>query len=421
MHVLLKAHEISPIRGSECSNGWNLVKDLSEHIKLTVVHAETNQFGTVNYKDEIKNVKLNDNTKFISITQPLITRLLSKLNLFLSRSNQGTGISVLYFIGVYFWELKVYKFLFNTDLSRFDLIHNLNHISYREPSFLWKLNKPFVWGPTSGVGNIPLGFIKDFSFKSKIIIILRNISNFLQTKFSTRIISASKKASKIYYVSKEDELFFKQYNNKIEYLPDVTIENFSSKNIYNNTRINKINLIWVGRIDSIKSLDILLKVFKINPKLKDFYNINIIGNGLLKEKLIKYCITNNINNVNWFGQIDREKVKSEMLKSDILIHTSIKEASATVIMEAFSCELPVICHDAFGMAKIVDSKIGYKIPYISKETSIKFLNKVLDDILRNPESLKQKSKNIKKASNRFTKQNIIKEILATYENIIDSL
>jgi glycosyltransferase involved in cell wall biosynthesis len=421
MHVLIKAHEISPIRGSECSNGWNFVEEISKKIKLTVVHAETNQFGTINYKNEIRNVKLNNNVEFISVEQPFITRLLAKLNSLLSRTRQGTGFSIIYFIGVFFWELKVYKFLKKTDLDKYDLIHNLNHISYREPSFLWKLNKPFVWGPTSGVGNIPLAFIKDFSFKFKIIITIRNISNILQTKYSRRIISASKKASKIFYVSKEDELFFKQYNNKIEYLPDVTIEDFCSKNIYINTRINKIDLIWVGRIDSIKSLDILLKVFKINPKLKDFYNIKIIGNGLLKEKLIKYCITNNINNVNWFGQIDREKVKSEMLKSDILIHTSIKEASATVIMEALSCELPVICHDAFGMAKIVDSKIGYKIPYVSKETSIKFLNKVLGDILRDPISLKQKSKNIKKASNRFTKQNIIKEILSTYENIIDSL
>ena len=167
------------------------------------------------------------------------------------------------------------------DLSNIDIIHNLNHVSFREPSFLWKLNKPFVWGPTSGIGNIPYEFTKSFSLKFRIIIFLRTVSNFFQTKFSKRIILASKKASKIFYVSKEDEIFFKKLNNKIQYLPDVTIDNpiFDKKQTHKIGK--KINIIWVGRIDSIKSLDILLKVFKINPDLRDCFNIKIVGNGLL--------------------------------------------------------------------------------------------------------------------------------------------
>jgi glycosyltransferase involved in cell wall biosynthesis len=421
MHVLIKAHEISPLRGSECSNGWNFVKGLSDHVKLTVVHAETNQFGTVNYKEEIKTVKLNKDVDFISVKQPFITRLLSKLNLILSGNNQGTGISILYFFGVYFWELQVYQELKKIDLSNIDIIHNLNHVSYREPSFLWKLNKPFVWGPTSGIGDIPFAFTKSFSLKFRIIIFFRTVSNFFQTKFSKRIILASKKASKIFYVSKEDEVFFKKLNNKIQYLPDVTIDNpiFDKKQIHKFGK--KINIIWVGRIDSIKSLDILLKVFKINPDLKDCFNIKIVGNGLLKEKLKNFCKSNNINNINWVGQIDRQKVINEMLKSDLLIHTSIKEASATVIMEALSCQLPVICHDAFGMSKIINSKIGYKIPYFSKEKSIYHLNKILVDIIKNPVLLFNKSKNIKKEAKKFTSKYIIKEILLSYEDIVNSL
>ena len=81
--------------------------------------------------------------------------------------------------------------------------------------------------------------------------------------------------------------------------------NFNKKLIYKIK--NKINLIWVGRIDSIKSLDILLKVFKINPNLKDYFNIKIIGKGLLQEELANFCKSNNIDNVKWVGQINREK------------------------------------------------------------------------------------------------------------------
>ena len=58
MHILLKAHEISPIRGSECSNGWNFVKGLSEFVDLTVIHAETNQYQTINYSKEISSFNI---------------------------------------------------------------------------------------------------------------------------------------------------------------------------------------------------------------------------------------------------------------------------------------------------------------------------------------------------------------------------
>jgi len=421
MHVLIKAHEISPIRGSECSNGWNIVDGLSNHVKLTVVHAETNQYGTINYKKEINTIRNKNNINYIAIKQPFLTVLLSKLNLFLSGNNQGSGISFLYFIGVFFWERKVYRLLKQMDLSQIDIIHNLNHVSFREPSFLWKLNKPFVWGPTSGIGNIPFSFAKSFPFKFRFINFLRSSSNYLQSNFSSRIINASKHASKIFYVSKEDEMYLKRFNNNLQYLPDVTIQDLNQHDKLFNVCLNKVKLIWVGRIDQIKSLDILLEVFKTNQYLKKYYDIVIIGDGILKNKLTDYAIENNIDNVIWLGKVSRDIVKSEMFKSDIFIHTSIKEASATVIMEALSSGLPVICHDAFGMSKVIDDNIGFKIPYSSKPESVKFLTEILIEIKKNPLIIVEKAKNINSYANRFTTKNIIKQFISTYENIISSL
>jgi hypothetical protein len=46
----------------------------------------------------------------------------------------------------------------------------------------------------------------------------------------------------------------------------------------------------------------------------------------LKNKLIDYAIENNMDNLIWLGKVSRDIVKSEMFKSDVFIHTSIKEA-----------------------------------------------------------------------------------------------
>ena len=420
INVLIKAHEVSPLRGSECSNGWNFIISLSKFVKITVIHAETNQFGTINYKNEISSVKSLKNVNFISVKQPRITKLLSKLNYFLTKSYQGIGIPFIYFFGVYFWELKVYRKVKAMDINSFDLIHNLNHISFREPSFLWKINKPFFWGPTSGIGIIPKSFSKHFDFKFKIYNTLRNLANILQTKFSARILNASSIASKIFYVSNEDKLFFSNYNNNLEYVPDVGVENIKIN--YKNKKVGgKIKLVWVGRIDKIKCLDIIINCFYLNPILQKNIELSIIGDGILYKHFVNYSIDRKIKNLKWFGKIDRKDVLEEMSKSDILVHTSIKEASATVIIEALTIGLPVICHDAFGMSNIINDKVGFKISYESKSKSIEEISTILKKIIKDKKLIINMSKNIPSHLAQFKYEKLAEKIYKSYENCINSL
>ena len=53
--VFFLAHEISPNLGSECSSGWNIARGLSQFHDLTIVYAQTNQFETENYEEQINN------------------------------------------------------------------------------------------------------------------------------------------------------------------------------------------------------------------------------------------------------------------------------------------------------------------------------------------------------------------------------
>ena len=56
-----------------------------------------------------------------------------------------------------------------------DAVHHFNHISFREPGFLYKLDKPFFWGPVSGTVEIPSSFIKELKIKNKILAYVRNV------------------------------------------------------------------------------------------------------------------------------------------------------------------------------------------------------------------------------------------------------
>jgi hypothetical protein len=55
LKVLIIAHEFSPIQGSECAEGWNLVTRLSHYHNISVIYASGSQKKTNSYKDAINN------------------------------------------------------------------------------------------------------------------------------------------------------------------------------------------------------------------------------------------------------------------------------------------------------------------------------------------------------------------------------
>ena len=53
------------------------------------------------------------------------------------------------------------------------------------------------------------------------------------------------------------------------------------------------------------------------------------------------------------------------------VFTSLQEATSTVVPEALSLGLPVICHDVCGMEVAVTPECGIKIPLLDPATSIR--------------------------------------------------
>ena len=47
MNILISAHEFSPVQGSECAEGWNIVQGLvkNKQINITVLYARGSQYS----------------------------------------------------------------------------------------------------------------------------------------------------------------------------------------------------------------------------------------------------------------------------------------------------------------------------------------------------------------------------------------
>ena len=81
---------------------------------------------------------------------------------------------------------------------------------------------------------------------------------------------------------------------------------------------NKINFLYAGSIGIANALD---EIFEVAKLLKDDKKIvfNFIGEGPLKEKYIKFCEENKLDNVKFYPVVSKENIPSLLKQADILM------------------------------------------------------------------------------------------------------
>lgn len=136
----------------------------------------------------------------------------------------------------------------------------------------------------------------------------------------------------------------------------------------------KINIISVGRLSNEKAFDRILNVAK---KYEDKIIFNIVGDGPLKEELIKQIDSNKIKNVNLLGL--KTNPYPYVKAADAFLLSSRTEAYPTVLIEALILKKSIIASDVSGVQEILK---GYedKIIFSNEDSS---LENAIDEWLKN--------------------------------------
>ena len=218
----------------------------------------------------------------------------------------------------------------------------------------------------------------------------------------------------------QESLSHVSWNNHIKIYNNIGVK----KNTKHKTRIfdeDLINVALVGRINNEKIPSIFLKNLFIFCKINKNYKFNFYG--IIDDKYNNYFL-NEINknkNIIYNGIIDPEFIDTIYLENDILLHPSKFEAGATVILEAMSYGLPIICRNIGGLPHAVG--INNKDYLCNSEKEM--FEKLLSITKYNYESISKN--NILKVEfennidNQFKK--LINEIdtIYKYENINDKI
>jgi glycosyltransferase involved in cell wall biosynthesis len=397
--ILVLAYSISPVRGSEYSVGWNYVKEMSQSNDLIVLYGLAgDHMGDVTEVEDTAICQNMPNVRFIAVQPTLIMNLLNALN--------RKGILVYTFYLAYrFWHKQAYKVARNIfENQPIDLIHYLCPIGFREPGFLWKINKPYIWGPIGGVKNRPVKFMLQKNISSGVKAILYNIVNSFQFRFSRRVKSALKRTDLLFASTTETkQLIHDMHGIESVHLPEnaITSEMLCNQRLVKVLPDECVNILWVGTIEERKSLDILLSALSLVKNSN--WHLYIVGTGPLVNK--HFILSEHFglgNKITWAGRVTRDAVNQYYQKSHLHAITSMAEGNPTTIWEAMSFGIPTITLDHCGMHDTVCNKCGVRIPLASLDVTVKSYAANLERLISDSELITELSRGVLECSKRFS-------------------
>lgn len=178
--------------------------------------------------------------------------------------------------------------------------------------------------------------------------------------------------------------------------------NFLKKN-------KRLKIISCGTLQKRKQPLLFIEIAKNFPDC-DFY---WIGEGELKEDVLKKQEKENITNFYLLNNMQHIELAKFMSNSDIFLFPSIHEGFGKVIIEAMSSGLPVIVFDKYLHEAVINNKTGFIVS--TKEEMIKKLNL----LIKNENLRIDFGKNAVERAKEFDWNDIVKKWEHIFKNIVN--
>ena len=410
LKILINAYACSPNMGSEPGMAWNWVSNLAKYCEVHVITE-----GEFQDKVEAVVPKLEQGKNMHFYYNPVSDEIRKMC------WNQGDWRFYKYYRQ---WQWKTY--LMGKDIcekERMDVLHQLNMIGFREPGYLWKLSKengvPFVWGPIGGLKQFPTAYLKGAGLKMQLFMRLKNFLNIWQLKHEKRVDDALRTARLLISSIPDSYRALKKYKG-LESMVIPETGCFLSDDIATTRFDNEeFHVMWVGKFDFRKQLPLALRAVALakNPK----FRLDVYGSGSEGQVEMAKGIAEKLGisqQVIWHGNQKNDVVMEAMRKAQLFFFTSVNEDTSTVVLEAVSNRLPVVCFDACGMSAVIDDSVGRKIALSHPSQSAHDFAQILNELEGNRALLKQLAENCKQMQMELSWEVKARKVVEEYERII---
>jgi glycosyltransferase involved in cell wall biosynthesis len=411
LRVLLSAFACGPNKGSEHGVGWNVAIRLASYHDVTVLYGDVREGQSsrqaidawIAHHGPIPGLTF----RYVPPTPRIVLW---------ERLHRIPGFWFAYYRAYNLWQREALKVAISLHRCQaFDLTHMLTYVSFREPGYLWKLNIPFFWGPIGGADNVPFAFWHGLALSENGRAVSRDILNRLHVNLAFRSKRAARKARLVWGASHEDLTLIqnKWAAQGAHLLETGTVPHHMASPVQKDG--HGLRMMWSGLHVARKALPLLLHAIHQLGDETD-WTLTILGSGPCTHKWQQLAKTLRLNDsrIRWLGHLPHEQAVQELLKADVLVHTSVKEGSTTVLMEALSLGRPAICHDIGGMSYVIDSTCGFKVPLLSPKVSIRGFKDSISTLVSTPGMLGQLSRGASLKAKTLTWDKMVSVISDAY-------
>lgn len=361
MNILINAYACAPNWGSEQGMAWHWITELAKMHNLYVI---TEGEWKKEIEEAVALLDVKDNIHFYY--NPVSDKIRSMC------WNQGDWRFYWYYRK---WQKKTLTIARQIcSEHRIDIIHQLNMVGFREPGYLWKIKGiPYIIGPVGGMELTPTRFLRNLSLAIRCKIFIKNGINRWQRSYSPRVRAALNRADYIIAATKGCLDFIQRHYHK----DNVVLINETGTSLeptHNNARDFDhpgLSLLWVGKFAERKLLNMALDTMAILAD--NDIRLSVVGTGNKQEEAYYHHYADQLglgNRVKWLGKIPNAQIPQVMQQADLLFFTSIMEATSTVVLEAITHNLPILCFDTCGFGSIVKDNVGIAIAMTSYEQAV---------------------------------------------------
>ena len=404
LKVLIGCYACDPGYGSEPGMGWNFVSNIAKHHDVHAI-VEKGEFEETLTRYAAEHPEAVQNISFH----------------FVPRTHHDTLRKIWppsYYWFYRAWHRKAYKLAVELDKKEnFDIVHQVTISGFREPGFLWKLGKPFIWGPLGGFTDTPWCLLRCLGAVGALHFGIRNILNGIQKRwgFSGRA-AARHSAAILTSTTKAVEEIRRFWGRNAVLMNEVGLET-GHQQFYSppHEAGTPLRICWAGEHIPRKALDLLLHAL---PLCKEKMELHVLSKGPRMEAWKQLTHKLGLDDVVTFhGFVPREEAFRIMSSSHVFCITSVREDTSTVVFEAFRYGLPIIAMDHCGFSTVIDETSGIKIPICSHSQVIADYARHLDYLATHEDERSRLSAGAQERCKLFTwdaKMEVINKIYADF-------
>lgn len=175
-------------------------------------------------------------------------------------------------------------------------------------------------------------------------------------------------------------------------------------------------LIWTGRLERQKGLDLLLAALEPCLRAGDRFRLDLYGEGKLRDALTMQVRALGLNGyVHIHDAISPDVVRERLLDSDVFVLPSRYEGMSNSALEAMEAALPVLCTHCGGIDTFISDKAGW----VCEPDSVAALTDTLHRMFRasNEDLLARGSVARRLVEERFAMEHVAKANLDLLEQV----